>query len=452
MRVAVLLFAGPSAAAAYTHLQFVGFPMQTGYNAFVSPGGLYYRETDGIGGYAGLGDEHGDVRGRIGLLNETLHALAASPLIDQRPTTLKVFAAPEFFFRGAAGAYNLSHTRTAEGLAESLGGLIAGDAWKDWIAFFGTTIGFQPSDTSAVATSTDGGFAKRKLVDTYNFALIRRGGSNGERHLHFKHYISSIDFLDATPGDDGTITFPEMNVSLPKGTWPKPMRRVTKKYPILSGAARKGLERTAGPTVDGTFHIANVSFCLDICLDHAMGVCAKALDKEKAAGTGPGVVSIHAIVSAGMSIQPRHVRVPPGGSAILSDGLGAGAQQSIEGGGGGEAAMVAHVHAATKDEARASVGEAAVENEAKAAGSNILPNMVLDENYSGRVKSTAVDVFGEDWKSRVNTLFAVQRYGASRPPWEETYSYDGVAEEAWAFLKETKPMAHVFKVVPIVSV
>ena len=114
--------------------------------------------------------------------------------------------------------------------------------------------------------------------------------------------------------------------------------------------------------------------------------------------------------------------------------------------------MVAHVHAATKDEARASVGEAAVENEAKAAGSNILPNMVLDENYSGRVKSTAVDVFGEDWKSRVNALFAVQRYGASRPPWEETYSYDGVAEEAWAFLKETKPMAHVFKVVPIVSV
>ena len=82
-------------------------------------------------GYAGLGDERGDVRGRIGLLNETLHALAASPLIDQRPHNSQGLRRARIFFRGAAGAYNLSHTRTAEGLAESLGGLIAGDAWKD---------------------------------------------------------------------------------------------------------------------------------------------------------------------------------------------------------------------------------------------------------------------------------------------------------------------------------
>jgi hypothetical protein len=156
-------------------------------------------------------------------------------------------------------------------------------------------------------------------VDTYNFAMVRRGGANGEQFMHFKHYISSIDFLDATPGWEGTVTYPIMNVSLPPSSQPQPMGHTTKRYPILDGRARTDLEALAGRSVEGRFEIANVSFCLDICLDHAMGVCADALDAEKKAGTGPGLVSIHAIVSAGMKIEPKHVRVPPGGSAILKD-------------------------------------------------------------------------------------------------------------------------------------
>jgi hypothetical protein len=96
-----------------------------------------------------------------------------------------------------------------------------------------------------------------------------------------------------------------------------------------------------------------------------MGVCADALDAEKKAGTGPGLVSIHAIVSAGMKIEPKHVRVPPGGSAILADGLGAGAVQSVE---LHNPPMGAHVHKARSDEARAAVGDAAVEALARARG------------------------------------------------------------------------------------
>jgi len=100
-----------------------------------------------------------------------------------------------------------------------------------------------------------------------------------------------------------------------------------------------------------------------------MGVCADALDAEKKAGTGPGLVSIHAIVSAGMKIEPKHVRVPPGGSAILADGLGAGAVQSVE---LHNPPMGAHVHKARSDEARAAVGDAAVEALARARGYALL--------------------------------------------------------------------------------
>ena len=222
---------------------------------------------------------------------------------------------------------------------------------------------------------------------------------------------------------------------------------VTKQYPLLTGDARKGLERAAGGAVEGRFEVANVSFCLDICLDHGMGVCAKALDLEKAAGTGPGLVSVHAIVSAGMRIQPQHVRVPAGGSAILADGLGAGAQQSLE---SRTDPMAAHVHPATAEEARASYGEAAVVTEARRLG--VAPNMVLDDGYQGKVASTPVDVLGPDWRKQVNGVFAVQRYGATPPPWDgdKSYSYGGAAEEAWAYVTELKPQASIFKAVPIV--
>lgn len=442
---AVLLAAAPLAMAQYTHLQYIGWPMQTGYNAFVSSGGLYYGEDGGIGIYAGKHDTTADIDARVSLMRDALLKVAASPDIDKRPSTLKIFAAPEFFFRGAIGAYPLGDDkglRAVQGLAKKLNALIAGDEWRDWVCFFGTTIGYKPSHPSTVESAPG---ARRPLLDTYNFALVQRGGPGGERHVHFKTYISSIDFLDATPGTDGTVTFPDMNVSRAPLSWPKPMRKVTKVYPLISGAVKEGLERVVGrPVAAPRFEMANVSFCLDICLDHGMGVCAKALDKEKAEGKGPGLVSVHAIVSAGMRINPLHVRVPAGGSALLADGLGAGAQQSLE---SHALPMASHVHPASPEEARASYGEAAVIAEARRAG--VAPNLVLDDDYQGKVKSTPVEVLGPEWKARVNGVFAVQRYGAAKPPWDD-YSYGGAAEEAWAFVAEVKPEAHVFATVPIV--
>jgi len=440
----------PCALAEYTHLQFVGFPMQTGYNAFTSDGGLFYQDGSHSGQYAGLADPSTDVTKRIELMSDALRNAAASSAIDNRPTTLKIFAGTEFFFRGAVGAYNMSHPNgraAVEGLASSLAELIKGDEWSDWLGFFGTTIGFQQSTTSTPYPVDSNGLTRRGLVDTYNFAMIRRGGPGGEQHVHFKKYISSIDFLDATPGFEGTVTYPVMNVTTPS-TPAKSMSHTRKQYPILGGAARRSLEKVAGDAVDGRFEIANVSFCLDICLDHSMGVCASLLDAEKAAGTGPGLVSVHAIVSAGSSIQPKHVRVPAGGSAILADGLGSGAQQSVELTG---SPMVEHVHRATAEEAPASVGEPGVDEVARAGGFE--PNLVLNDDYVGYVRKTAVDVLGVNWRKRVDEVFGVQRYGAPKPP-SPTPSKDGgsAADEAYTLAHEVKPQAYVFEATPIVKV
>jgi hypothetical protein len=442
-----------AASAEYTHLQYVGFPIQTGYDAFISDGGLFYQDYGHSGVYPGLEIASTDISKRFELMSEALKTVAASSVIDLAPTTLKVFLMPEFFFRNAIGAYNMSDAggkAAVEDLARSISSLLSGNEWRDWVGFFGTTIGFQ---TSHGSTSTGRGRGRRgaspsPLVDTYNFAMVRRGGANGEQFMHFKHYISSIDFLDATPGWEGTVTYPIMNVSLPPSSQPQPMGHTTKRYPILDGRARTDLEALAGRSVEGRFEIANVSFCLDICLDHAMGVCADALDAEKKAGTGPGLVSIHAIVSAGMKIEPKHVRVPPGGSAILADGLGAGAVQSVE---LHNPPMGAHVHKARSDEARAAVGDAAVEALARARG--YAPNFVLNDDYPGHVSHTTIEVLGVRWKEKVDELYGVQRYGAPKPE-NPTPAEDGgsAADEAFTLEHEIQPLAFVFATTPIVKV
>ena len=217
---AALLLLSPLASA-HTHLQYVGFPIETGYNAVVSAGGLFYggNEHGYVGGtkgqlvpalhnsagaYAGHADAKTDISKRVALLGQTLRKAASSPKIDNRSSTLKIFAAPEFFFRGAVGAYNMTtegQEAAVHSLAEQLGALVAAPEWRDWLFFFGTTIAFETSKGQARRTvvgahgdafAVEGAYAEVPLVDTQNFAMIRRGGPNGEKHVHFKVSIQLL--------------------------------------------------------------------------------------------------------------------------------------------------------------------------------------------------------------------------------------------------------------------
>ena len=142
------------------------------------------------------------------------------------------------------------------------------------------------------------------------------------------------------------------------------------------------------------------------------------------------------------------MRVPPGGSAILADGLGAGAAQSVE---SDTSPMAEHTHRATADEARGSAGEPAVAAVARAGG--FAPNLVLDDDYAGYVQRTSVDVLGDHWKSKVDEVFAVQRYGAPKPTSPTPHEDGGsAADEAYTLAHEVKPLAYVFATTPIVKV
>lgn len=123
-----------AASAEYTHLQYVGFPIQTGYDAFISDGGLFYQDYGHSGVYPGLENASTDISKRFELMSEALKTVAASSVIDHAPTTLKVFLMPEFFFRNAIGAYNMSDAggkAAVEDLARSISSLLSGNEWHD---------------------------------------------------------------------------------------------------------------------------------------------------------------------------------------------------------------------------------------------------------------------------------------------------------------------------------
>lgn len=102
------------------------------------------------------------------------------------------------------------------------------------------------------------------------------------------------------------------NITVPV---PKSKDEIQMLYSAFPSSSLPVFEESMGTSVNGSFTMAGLDFCLDLCLDHARGVCANALDADKAAG-GRGEVDVQLIVSAGMSIIPDNTRVPIGGEPL----------------------------------------------------------------------------------------------------------------------------------------
>ena len=147
--------------------------------------------------YIGLPDPMLDVRGRIEIMMDAVEKAYA--VVAKDPATLKVFVAPEFFWRGITGAYAFSTDEIPDDpsvcgpICQILMGLetiVAQERFEDWIFLFGTIVA---SDTLPTEDPYDFLF--------YNFAPVYKGynpekmGFVGKRFLVPKRYVSSSDFL-----------------------------------------------------------------------------------------------------------------------------------------------------------------------------------------------------------------------------------------------------------------
>ncbi|NQZ12523.1 MAG: hypothetical protein HRT35_35670, partial [Algicola sp.] len=167
---------------AYSKTQFVSYQL----NTFTS-----YINSTSQWTYMGNTDSDADIDYRVNVMIKCIDEASKSSQIDGDSSTLKIFMAPEFYFRGLAGAYPVEKLST---IMDKLRNHTKASGFKDWLFVFGTAIGWMevPSD------------ANRKEI--INAALVQKGGitdaQNDTSKIVMKEYISHIDFAQKFPGLD----------------------------------------------------------------------------------------------------------------------------------------------------------------------------------------------------------------------------------------------------------
>jgi|GEM_PF-1639815 len=255
-----------------------------------------------------------DIEMRCQLMLDAI--LTAQQKACQDKDVLKVFMAPEFFFRGPNGAYEMEN---AADVIAKLQDMVKDSQWQGWMFVFGTIVAV------SYQTKKQYWFFGKQVIDTgkvkeaYNFSLVQVGGYSpdaAENHCRvvMKEFKSGIDFL-GTPGEG----FSDEDVKhLDASVLPGVGREQSQVgYSGLSvfdfSEIMSGLVQTSPPIV--TIPPAKINFALDICLDHSTQRTAKSPLLP-----GGNMVQVQLIPSCGMSIIPNSLVIPPGGFVFNVDG------------------------------------------------------------------------------------------------------------------------------------
>jgi hypothetical protein len=248
--------------------------------------------------------------------------------IDKSTSTLKVFIAPEFLFRGAGGAYlhdlingwvgpapadfalgTASYANKWPGLFGSLQALVAKDDFKDWVFVFGTAI----SASFATylyplprASGTKAYVDLSKKAEIYNTALVQLGGKANINinYASRKQYISGIDFLRYYRYSNEVFLNDKV----------QPLDSNTRQY-VVETDKEAGAVFTLNSVNDASGKAIN--FGLEICLDHAVsgGINPSTSRYRNNFGrlrNANKFVKLQLVPSAGMSLTPASIRLEPG--------------------------------------------------------------------------------------------------------------------------------------------
>lgn len=212
--------------------------------------------------------------------------------------TLKVFIAPEFYFRKAsedetrAGEFSRNTSfgsypeRSRYELAEALYGAIhSSSLFKDWIVIAG-------SICSALPVLPD------ERMSLLNTAIMLRGQREGPDAsvpyiLMEKHYISDID---GPPPDEHANLDP-------------------------STAYAFHLDPEPGRYLSNLIYWDDMRVGLEVCLDHSEQVVSHAMNLlRQALGPSASALDLQLVTSCGMSVVQQAVAVADGALIMLTDG------------------------------------------------------------------------------------------------------------------------------------
>lgn len=255
--------------------------------------------------YSGDSDPKADADLRIALMKEALDAAYAASPNAHKSDVLKLFMAPEFYFRGAKGAYGFD---TYDYLVEKLCALVKQPKFDDWLVVFGSLlIAFELAPTRA---AVDGIAVGGKTQRVQNVVLIQEGGSAGATRVVVKEHMSGIDFVRTSAGFELVDPTFSMKTRLSAGLDLGSVSHVP------SGKTGAGKElQTKEYDGLGIFGSRGVCYGVEICLDHGEGRLRKS-----PVGKGQSYVQVQLIPSAGMSITDTAVVAMKDGIVFNCDG------------------------------------------------------------------------------------------------------------------------------------
>ncbi|WP_437590304.1 hypothetical protein [Sorangium sp. So ce1000] len=325
----------------FARIQFVAYEIYTGPTPPTNGGGKRR--------YVGQASITTDIQERVALMKEAIEKAAASPHIDTRSGTLKLFMAPEFYFRGPGGAYKLDDIvgvgRSGTSLVRQLSDLVRVNKWSQWMFVFGTAMGFSERDSHSKwdyilpnYSWFPGSKAWRDYYkEVYNVALVQLGGGGSQknaesrRRVVMKEHRSDIDFLED----------PQLGIALDRALHLSPGKK--------PGIGKEQQSRND----DGAsiFSLADTTYGLEVCLDHLEERLARSPPAK-----GQDEVQVQVIPSAGMSINNDAVAVTRNGLVFHCDGLGNGLKKPNWRWGAHSAAIVAARSPVTMDSERTPIG------------------------------------------------------------------------------------------------
>ena len=295
--------------------------------------------------YLGLEDTAKDVQRRLTIMADAV--TKAYNVSDKDDSVLKIFLAPEFYFRGVNGAYEfyMEEEEEEEGkcsdicqILVGLENIVADKRFENWLFLFGTVI-------ASEALPTEDPFD----YQFYNFAPLYKGFDPetskgiGKNFLVPKRYVSNIDFL--SPIRYLANTNKSMVMEL-LDDYEENLDEVVKnperfsRYGYDMWTEYKGQLTSYGYNMIeyGWFFMDGISFSVEICLDHLMHralstyladvatgsktlIPSSANDAVEWVGIPRRQAQISLVSSAGMDVIVSSLVLADGGHIFLQDGM-----------------------------------------------------------------------------------------------------------------------------------
>eukprot|EP00441_Pelagodinium_beii_P040932 CAMPEP_0197627950 /NCGR_PEP_ID=MMETSP1338-20131121/6415_1 /TAXON_ID=43686 ORGANISM="Pelagodinium beii, Strain RCC1491" /NCGR_SAMPLE_ID=MMETSP1338 /ASSEMBLY_ACC=CAM_ASM_000754 /LENGTH=503 /DNA_ID=CAMNT_0043198805 /DNA_START=107 /DNA_END=1618 /DNA_ORIENTATION=- len=262
--------------------------------------------------YLGKAELFTDLERRKDIILEAIEKAYASSAWDRNSSTLKVVMAPEFFWRGPKGAYQLGPelAKSAAAVFGQLQKYLSDKRFSDCIFVLGTVVAVRLHNVHPELLNLSKGTALNSFnVSYYNFAPIHVGGED-TMLVHFKHHVSTIDFLHRQKHLRPGSVIPN---PIPSSCQHRGHQRCS--YGKLSSDKVQRMFGFSSSQVvqDEVFIAKGLRIGIEICLDHLLGTLANSLGPSK-------TVDLHLIVSAGMRLAAGPICTRQGGPAFLADG------------------------------------------------------------------------------------------------------------------------------------